>query len=223
MKASNKTLLVVVAGTIILAVAFAFVTHAHAKINVSSKPVPIANFSAVDLRLASITDITVGDKPSLVIEADADVLPYIDASISGDTLYIDTKSGLNYRSARDINIKIVTPVLNNLSLSGAGSINVKNVQSDDFKLVVRGSGDVKMQGTAKKFEVNLLGSGNINTKALIADDVTIKLQGAGDVTVTAKNLLNADLSGMGNVKYYGNPKSVNQALSGMGNIQAMGE
>ena len=55
-------------------------------------------------------------------------------------------------------------------------------------------------------------------KILIANDVTIDISGASDADVFANNALNATVSGVGNINYYGNPPKVLHKVSGIGSI-----
>jgi len=55
---------------------------------------------------------------------------------------------------------------------------------------------------------------------LIAQDANVSFQGIGSVQVYASGKLEANVSGMGELSYYGRPKTVNKTVSGIGSVQA---
>jgi hypothetical protein len=62
---------------------------------------------------------------------------------------------------------------------------------------------------------------NIDAKDLIANDVSFDVSGMANIEVYVNNFFKVDLSGMGSVYYYGNPKKIDQDVSGMARIKSM--
>ncbi|HYJ45509.1 MAG TPA: DUF2807 domain-containing protein, partial [Pyrinomonadaceae bacterium] len=102
--------------------------------------------------------------------------------------------------------------------SGASNIVATQIKSDDFKIGSSGASELKLSGDAKTLSIDSSGAGDIDAKDLHAEKVTVTSSGAARSDVYASEELNANVSGAGNVNYYGNPKTVKEDKSGAGSI-----
>ena len=64
------------------------------------------------------------------------------------------------------------------------------------------------------------GAGGYNAANLRSHSCTISISGVGGAKVFADQTLNAQVSGVGGVEYYGNPSDVQTEVSGLGSIDA---
>src|SRR5262249_37320437 len=103
---------------------------------------------------------------------------------------------------------------------GAGNAKLTNINNARLEMTLTGAVDLQSSGQTKLVEIRLAGAGNVDAKELHAETVTVNSSGAGSVSVYASEKLDANLTGVGNVEYYGNPKTVNRRISGVGSIQA---
>ena len=76
-----------------------------------------------------------------------------------------------------------------------------------------------IDNTLKILYIDINGSGNINTRDVDADDVYTDISGSGDISVTALNMLDARISGSGDIDYWGNPPTVKLDVSGSGRVR----
>jgi len=92
-------------------------------------------------------DVTIvpGDKYSVEITAESNLLSYIETDVVGNTLKIRTRGLYSLRDHRTIEIYITTPVLNGVALSGSGIIKTGSFMSDNFRVTLSGSGDIDTQ------------------------------------------------------------------------------
>jgi hypothetical protein len=104
-----------------------------------------------------------------------------------------------------------------ITASGAATIHVEALNTDDLRFA--GSGAVKgeLAGTAAEQRVTISGAGDYRASRLVADDATVRVSGAGKVVVNARKTLDATISGAGVIEYYGDPE-VRQRVSGAGRI-----
>lgn len=184
--------------------------------NVKEETREVTEFDAIEASGAYTIDISVGDKPSLEISAEENLLKYIKTSVHGGKLVIDNKKSISPR--KEIYIRITTPSLNSVESSGANNLSAYNINSDNFKVDLSGAGHIRLEGEAGRVRIDLSGAGGLNAKKLRAKDVRIEVSGASSADVYASEFLDASVSGVGSIDFYGDPKKVNTSVSGVGSI-----
>lgn len=176
----------------------------------------ISDFQKLEAGGAFTIIVKVGQSPSIKISADENLLKYIRTSVNGNTLEIDSKKNLNPK--KEIRIYITTPELRSIEVSGANNVNVVGIRGSDFSVELSGAGNVDLNGEIDRLRAELSGAGNINAKNLKSRDVHISVSGAASADVYAKEYLDASVSGVGSINYYGNPEKTNTNVSGVGSI-----
>ncbi len=174
------------------------------------------------------------------VEAGENVMPYIYTALSNHELRIDERTHHFIRN-KTVRVYVSAHYINEIELKGSGDIYGEHLLSNqvfvklkgsgnidlDFDLLTTlttnldGSGDIDITGTANDCNIELEGSGNVNCKNLVAQDVFVDLDGSGDIRVTALNSLVCNITGSGDIYYWGNPPSVSTNTSGSGNIIEM--
>ena len=176
---------------------------------------------------------------SVRIEADENLMQYIEVKMDGDKLVVQPKDGYNLSGSKQIKVYVSSPVLNKLEASGACDIIGENKitstetmyidlsGASDVKLELKapkvettssGAGSISLKGETKDFSVDGSGSTDINCFELMAENTTVELSGAGDAQVFASVKLDVQVSGAADVKYKGNA-TVNQSVSGAGSVK----
>ena len=176
----------------------------------------IENFTAIEISGAYSTEIIIGDKPSISIEADENLLEFITTENDGDKLGI--RNSKSIYSSHGIRIKVTVPDLNKLQFSGAGSVYVENISADKFNVRLSGAGSINLQGKVDKLEAGICGAGSLHAIKMISNEVHVSVSGAASADVYAGKSLHASVSGVGSVGYYGNPVDVKKNISGNGSI-----
>ena len=183
-------------------------------------------------------DIYVSTGPnSLKIEAEENLLPYIETYIDGSTLRIGTKSGYWLRPTKDVKIYVSAPSFKKVHSSGSGNITGQGLISSNDKLDVSvsgaadinlevdapeieseitGSGNADLKVNTKKFTSKISGSGSVNAFDLKSEETEVRVSGSGDVSVFASVKLKVKVSGSGDVRYKGNPQVESQITGGGG-------
>ena len=187
--------------------------------------------------------ITMGNKESLRLEGDDDVIKDIETKVEQGILKIRNKKqgNWNWRSVRNkVTIYVTAKNLNSITLSGSGNISVNGVvkaskltnvlsgsgsisltaDSDEYSGTLSGSGELDVRGNADRAMIKIAGSGDFdgsNFKTLEADVI---VSGSGNVTIRADKHLKAVVSGSGDISYIGNPK-VEKTKSGSGSISQL--
>ena len=179
---------------------------------------------------------------SVKVEADQNLMEYIDVYNNGNTLVIKEREGYNLNPSKDIIVYVAAPVFRDIEVSGACDIIGDNTISgnEELSMHVSGAGDIIMQVAVPKVNAEISGSGSINLKGqatefsahvsgsgdvrcfdLITDNTRLDLSGASEVVVTANKILDIDASGASSVEYKGNA-NVSQHISGAGSVKKVG-
>jgi len=179
--------------------------------------------------------------PSIRVEAEDNLIPYILTTNNGDWLEVRAKDHVSFNSHAPMKVFITTPYVDAVTISGSGNvvsdskvksndaITVKIAGSGDVALQLNaprvdasivGSGDIKLSGETRDVNVNIAGGGDFKGDGLKAENAKVKITGSGNVTVFADVKLDAKVVGSGDVYYKGNAQ-VNQSIVGSGTIKRM--
>jgi hypothetical protein len=177
----------------------------------------VGAFSRIDSTGSADVIVTIGDKQSLTVEADDNILPLIDTEVKGDKLVISSHD--SYSPRTDIKITITVPKLDEASVRGSGTIKASGVDAQDFKTQLTGSGDISLEGKATSLKATVTGSGSLDASKFTVGDADVRVSGSGDARINASKSLNASVSGSGDVQYSGNPSAVERHVSGSGSVR----
>lgn len=197
----------------------------------------VSNFNQIDLNGAGELIITQGDKESLIIETDDNIMPYIKTSVNANKLVIDfnnsmpipTQSTKFYVTVKDINsittsgsAKISSNSLKasdlTINIKGSGESNLNNLNAQTLKIIISGASRIMVSGTVNDQNIDISGAGEYNADSLTSKTATISINGAGRSTIRVSDILNAKINGGGEILYIGNPQ-VSQQINGAGNIK----
>lgn len=105
--------------------------------------------------------------------------------------------------------------------NGVGEINMKDCNVKNFNLISNGVGTAVITGSTKSTFINSQGVGEIDCSQFRSEKAIVECHGIGNVSVYAESNIYIELSGIGSVKFYGDPEEVNSNISGLGNIENM--
>ena len=189
---------------------------------ISSTTRSIGNAARVNLQGSGDVTVVIGDQPSVVIETDDNLLPYLITSVRGGTLTLRTKLGTDVVPTDRIRYTVTLRKLDGITMDGSGNITAAGVQGPSLTIRMPGSGNITVTGAVDSLDVRMNGSGNILCGDLQATTATVRLPGSGEITVWATGSINASLTGSGNIRYYGDPAQVSVSQPGSGNISSLG-
>lgn len=180
--------------------------------------------------------ITHGDEFEVVVNAESNVLPYIETNVNRDKLRIYIRGLHNVKNRLPMEIYITTPYIEGITQSGSGIITTDYFTTDDMEVKISGSGRIEtavdafnidaiisgsgvldLSGTSNNGDFLVSGSGKINANDLSLRNCEASISGSGNMWVSVENHLKASISGSGSVYYSGNP-SVEKHISGSGNV-----
>ena len=213
---------------------------------------PVSGFENLDLSGIGEVTLTQGDEESLEIEAEDNLLPYIETKVMKGTLYISIQDGVNIEPTQPIRYNLTMKTVLGISSSGLGDIRAGDLHTRQLAISMSGLGGVyiaslfgeelETQTSASYLEVNmsgvgdcqidgglvkdqaldLSGAGSYNAPDLQSQTAQVNLSGVGGVTLWVINELRGDISGAGSLSYYGSP-STQIDKSGIGGVDSLGE
>jgi len=209
--------------------------------NLKSETRSVGEFKGIYSQGSMDVVITYGSSNSIEVEADDNILPYIETSLNDNSLVVKTKDNSNIQTKNKIVVRVQMTKIQNISLSGSGNIKGDGAFTNEgkTKLSVSGSGNINLgfnvfektqtsiagsgniilkHGGSKRLEANVAGSGNVDASAITFEEVDADIRGSGNVKVKVDKSLEAHISGSGNVYYSGNASNVNSRASGSGKL-----
>jgi len=196
------------------------------------------NFVGISVGGAFEVEVKKGPETIVEVEADDNVMDFIETKVSGGILKIRTKQGTNFNDAH-FKVYVTAPEINSLHASGAanlkvtdqlsgtgkisldvsGAANIKAaVDAPEVSAELSGAGNIDLSGRTRNYTARVSGSGDLKSGNLQSENTEVRVSGAGTARVHASVSLNADASGAGNI-YYKGGAAVQQKKSGAGNIK----
>ncbi len=182
----------------------------------------VSGFDKVDLKGLGNLTIEVGDKESLTVTADDNLIDYITTEVFNDTLDIGIKPNLSLTPSRSIEYKLTVKDLSSITLSGFGNINVGDLTSEDLEVKLSGSGDLNFSTLhAENALIRVSGFGNIDADLMVIDQPNLEITGSGDIKVEDLQAITLEvkISGFGNADLEGATTDLNIELLGSGNYR----
>jgi hypothetical protein len=210
--------------------------------NVAEEDRAVSGFTGVALAGIGELTIEVGERESLRIEAEDNLMPYLEAEVRNGILKIGAQDGVNLNPTRPVRFYLTVKELDTIVLSGSGDIKAPDLEAERFSVTISGSGDVEMgdlsadilnvtisgsgnldiaSGQIEEQDITISGSGEYQAGGLNSGSAEITISGSGNATVWATDSLDVQISGSGSVNYYGNPRTTFSA-SGSGKVKSLG-
>jgi len=198
----------------------------------------VSGFDRFEFETSGNVYLSQGDKESIAIETDDNIINHVKTDIQNGVLNISTDKSISpkkfnvYLTMKNIygctlsgsgNINAQTQILTpkiDLQLEGSGSINLPNLLAKESGLLISGSGNITVKGNGDTKLVQIDGSGNIDAFEFESQVCKAVINGSGNAAVNAKTSLDAQINGSGDITYRGNPKVVKRHVSGSGSIRA---
>jgi hypothetical protein len=195
---------------------------------------PSGNFDGISVSGGFEVEVKIGAVTSVVIEADDNIMKYIESTTVGSTLKIYTEDLHNYSNVH-MKVYITTPALKKISASASAEVMVENVMKGADKLVFKASsgGDIKtevdapeveadassgasidLHGKTKVYSAEASSGADIRSWDLLSENTTISVSSGADAKVHASVKLNASASSGASVSYHGAANVVKSVSSG---------
>lgn len=210
--------------------------------NVVTETRPVSGFREIAVEGTGQVVITQGDRESLTIEAEDNVLRAIESEVRNGRLTLDRDGWwfASFRSRKPVIYHVTVKELTAVRLSGAvelragdlranrlevategaGEATLERLTADELVVSLHGAGTIRASGTVTRQEVEMGGAGEYLAGDLASRDARVELRGAGEATIRVSDNLDVRISGPGEVSYIGNPQ-VKHQISGPGDIHPL--
>jgi hypothetical protein len=115
--------------------------------DMASEDREVGDFSAVDLAGIGNVLVEFGDKAALRIEAEENLLPYLESKVEGDTLNLGIREGVNIFPTQGIFYYLTVSDLEEITVSGLGNVDVPRLEGTNTAITVSGGGDINIEGS----------------------------------------------------------------------------
>ena len=129
--------------------------------------------------------ITQGNEQKVEAKGQANIIDALKTNVNNNTFTGDLKNG-SYAEF-DLTMYITIPDLESISNDGSGTIFLTSLTTEDLKLKIDGSGDIKVSDLldiADDTKLEIAGSGNLDITELQTENVDIKIDGSGEIFLT---------------------------------------
>jgi hypothetical protein len=204
--------------------------------NVKTEKREVGSFSAISASSGLDVYLRQGDKESVRVEADENLMEHIITKVKGNDLILKVDG--NIRRATKMNIYVTLVDINELRISSGSDVETNGmIKVSDLEISVSSGADAKLEldgqniscsvssgadanlsGKADFFYGKASSGSDLRAKALTAIACKAKASSGGDVSVWAEESIEASASSGGDVSYYGGPEKVNVSSSSGGDV-----
>lgn len=218
---------------------FASCKHITGSGNIVKETKQVENFTGISAGSGFDVEVRIGSPASVEIEADDNLMKYIQVKVTDNMLRIQSKNNLSITNGH-FKAFVTVPALDNIESSGAADIKVLDEIKNSGKIRLHASGaakitarldapkvdaessgaaHIKVTGRTKDIFADASGGAGIEADELLSENADAEASGAGNVHVYASVKLKAKASGAGNVYYKGGATNVQADESGAGNVK----
>ncbi len=208
--------------------------------NIIRRDLPVeASFTRIRVTGSMNVYIRQDSTASIVLQADSNLVEYIQTEFDDETLVIKHKPRLHLSS--HVKLLISVKDLKEIEVEGAGGIYIPDtfrteqftldisgaglaemtLQCQHLKTRISGAGEIRLKGSAVRATSTINGAGKLLGQDFPVNEQEILVNGAGSAYISAVETLKATINGAGLIEYTGNPL-LTQKISGVGKIRQTG-
>ena len=205
--------------------------------NVISESRKVPEFRELRLEGRGKVALTQGNRSSVEVTTDDNILPSIETEVTNGKLIISHEKGKNLKPTT-LNFFITVKDLAGISIAGSGDIigneefNSERlytdiagsgdiaikVSADRLESSISGSRSISLSGSTNFYDARITGSGDIDAFDLQTSDSSVVITGSGNCRIRVSDKLRAKITGSGDVLYKGHPQ-VSQSITGSGKVK----
>jgi len=183
----------------------------------------VSGFTAVELATLGTLHIEVGDTESLRIEAEDNLMGYLETEVRSGRLRIGTQEDIRLDATKPVHYYLTVTGLDTIVISSSGDIEMGELVADALEVDINSSGNLDIaSGQVKTQYVTISSSGNYTAKDLVSAEAEVRLNSSGSATIWVQETLKANLNSSGDLRYRGNP-TVDATTNSSGDVIQIGE
>jgi Putative auto-transporter adhesin, head GIN domain len=205
--------------------------------NIISETRSTGNFDGISVGGGFDVEVKIGTTTTVMVEADDNIMKYIETTVSGNTLKIRTEDMNNYSDVH-MKIFITAPAIKRIKASASAEVDVMDVLAGTDQLTfgassganikaevdapqvsadVSSGASINLKGKTKTYSAEASSGAEIRSGELLSENTTVKVSSGASATVHASVSLTANASSGASVTYTGGA-TVNQSVSSGGSV-----
>jgi hypothetical protein len=206
--------------------------------NIITEKRSVGSFSGISAGGAFEVEVKIGPATDITVEADDNIMKYIETKVSGNILNIRTQDLHNYSDVH-MKIYITTPYLNSVRtsasaevkvidmLTGTGRLSfnasssgsiVAEVDAPEIETDASSGATISLRGKTRTYKAEASSGADIKTWDLLSENTTVNASSGANAKVHASLNLNATASSGGSVNYHG-AATVTRSVSSGGSVE----
>jgi hypothetical protein len=177
----------------------------------------LADFDKVELTTFGEMQISIGEKFSVKVDIDDNLLDAVDSKVVDGKLIVTTNK--RFSSGIGPVVRVVMPSLKSIDLPGRGSATFRGLKGDELTMTLTGAGSVTGQGEVDQVNVYHSGGGRVDLRKLEAKRAKVVLSGDGGASLKAEDYIEIDSSGSGTIAVHSKTKEVKKNVTGIGVVE----
>lgn len=167
--------------------------------------------------VAGVGEVAYDDMPQVVIRTPRDAEVSVGGAVFGS---VGRSQSLSFANA-GCGDWTIAHVAGKLSLSLAGSGDVRGGNAGESNLRVAGSGDLSLRQVRGALKIDVAGSGDVKVAEVVGPLLQVRIAGPGDVDVAAGRVdnFNANIAGSGDASFGGESGALQARIVGSGDVE----
>ncbi len=178
----------------------------------------LKDFDEISVGGAFDIEIRFSESQEVAVTIDDNLWDNLELEVKNGRLIIDWDK--NCQPDNDCRLELRVSSLKAMSIHGAADVEIDDFDGDSFDFELSGAAELEMNGRVDDLDIQVSGAGEIDTRDLKAQHVKVRISGAGNANISVSESLDAKVSGVGNIHYWGDPEKKRTSVSGLGNISA---
>lgn len=206
--------------------------------NIITEKRSVAAFTGISVGGSFEVEVKSGSSQAVEVEADDNVIKYIETSVSGSVLKIHLRGGHGFSNVH-LKVLVTTPGLESIKASASADVKVLDLLKDAGKIsfeasssaeieaevdapeiaaTANSSATINLSGRTKYYKAEVSSSGDIKSFDLLTENTDVKASSSGTAEVHASVQLKAHASSSGSVDYKGGA-AVEKTTNSSGSVE----
>lgn len=206
--------------------------------NIVTETRSVGSFNAISVGGSFDVEVKIGPVTEVKIEADDNIIKYIEITVSGNTLKIRTEDLHNYS---DVHMKvfITVPALSAIRVSASAEVVVKDLLKNSGKISFHASssgsidaevdapeietdassgGSINVHGKTRTYSAEASSGADIKSYDLLSENARAGVSSGATIQLHASVGIDAKASSGGTIEYHG-AATVNRSVSSGGSVE----
>jgi hypothetical protein len=219
----TRTFFVVALSSFLLtscAIRFAGSSAGRGSGNIVKEARQVGDFDRVSVCCGMQLTLTQGQRTTLEIEADDNLLPEITSNVTNGRLVVEYRQGpgpISHQPSKPVQVLATTPMIHGVIVSGGGRLQSKSVQSDRVEIELSGGAQGTIESLVSDTSIiNISGGGQFEAGILQGTRAEVDLSGGANTGIDSLSVESLDLqaSGGGKIMLAGSASQQSIDLSG---------